>query len=583
MAMHVFISATSLVFAAWLAHGADGLWQPHSSPRSRSVLSLHPNGPGEDAIQAGKFHADFFELRNEDLKGMSWIEGPGSAGAPREEATQPAGRFARLFERLRWGKRARSEPPATDETPARPRLSMGQKLAQHLRRAQAGLRRIAPKWLSRLRARVRNWWAPEGPIPVFPESEPEDLLARQVVQQRMWLLELRRKRDLGGSQETPVASVTVTSASTGGTKQLKVGPLFWKGDDGFVMYSAEDVETGEELVLKAVTAHGADTTASVAVLQAEASCLKNLQNINTPQEARDRLRFLLPDDTFTVAEAPPAKALSLSFSEAPVANFFLRMPKPVTTLLAYLQAMEKGVFHGSDHRPLQHLLTLRVIRLAAILQTQGLVHGGFTPDNLLMMPDGRLMLSGFGVVRKNGSVGPVTDVKPTYAPPGFMRGGKTVKYTYALNAWQLGLTIHQIWCSRLPFRLKTPGMSRAGNRPSMDRPGYNIFYFDDCDVIPSPVEGLIKKLLHFRGWRRMLALSAFRSSEYEAIRRDVDSLFESYKADLRQEEVSAQPQVPRPGRRIASKRWARVNKRWARRQLACRAYRQVPEKVTLNR
>src|SRR5262249_45042488 len=95
--------------------------------------------------------------------------------------------------------------------------------------------------------------------------------------------------------------------------------------------------------------------------------------------------------------------------------------------------------------------------LAAIHQA-GIVHRALTPQNLLRMSDGRVVLTDFGLatdVREGSSVQGGTI---SYMAPELLRGGRS---SFVSDVWALGVVMHEI-----VFREK-PRWREGGAAPEM--------------------------------------------------------------------------------------------------------------------
>ncbi|KFG56598.1 rhoptry protein ROP5 [Toxoplasma gondii RUB] len=243
----------------------------------------------------------------------------------------------------------------------------------------------------------------------------------------------------------------------------------------------------------------------------------------SPEEARDRRRLLLPSDAVAVQSQPPFAQLSPGQSDNAVANYLLLMPAASVDLELLIRSGDFVDIFGGQHGWLTtSILTAQLIRLAANLQSKGLVHGHFTPDNLFIMPDGRLMLGDVSALRKVGTRGPASSVPVTYAPREFLNAS-TATFTHALDAWQLGLSIYRVWCQVLPFGLVTPGIKRSWKRPSLRVPGTDSLSFFPCGYVPDFVKTLIGRFLNFDRRRRLLPLEAMETPEFLQLQNEISS------------------------------------------------------------
>ena len=75
------------------------------------------------------------------------------------------------------------------------------------------------------------------------------------------------------------------------------------------------------------------------------------------------------------------------------------------------------------------------------IHAAGIVHRDLTPQNLLRMGDGRLVLSDFGLATDAGESTSVHGGTVAYMAPEVMRGGKS---SVASDVWALGVVMHEI-------------------------------------------------------------------------------------------------------------------------------------------
>lgn len=90
------------------------------------------------------------------------------------------------------------------------------------------------------------------------------------------------------------------------------------------------------------------------------------------------------------------------------------------------------------------------------LQSAGWVHGDLKPDNILVMPDGSVRLSDFGLaVELEGTHGYLPPVgSPDYVPPERRRealGERGLAVRASADIWAFGITAHLLLTGRLPF------------------------------------------------------------------------------------------------------------------------------------
>src|SRR5436190_9676617 len=78
----------------------------------------------------------------------------------------------------------------------------------------------------------------------------------------------------------------------------------------------------------------------------------------------------------------------------------------------------------------------------AAIHAAGIVHRDLTPQNLLRMSDGRLVLSDFGLaVDVSDTTSSVHGGTIAYMAPEVVRGGKA---SAASDIWALGVVVHEI-------------------------------------------------------------------------------------------------------------------------------------------
>jgi tetratricopeptide (TPR) repeat protein len=104
---------------------------------------------------------------------------------------------------------------------------------------------------------------------------------------------------------------------------------------------------------------------------------------------------------------------------------------------------------GSAQRPLaERLEDARAIcaGLAAI-HAVGIVHRDVTPQNLLRMGDGRLVISDFGLAIELTATTTLHGGTPNYMPPETMLGRRADQRS---DVWQLGVILHELFFGRRP-------------------------------------------------------------------------------------------------------------------------------------
>ncbi|EPR56762.1 rhoptry protein ROP5 [Toxoplasma gondii GT1] len=425
------------------------------------------------------------------------------------------GIFRRLVRRLRRGRGTADGAGVADETHQEPRPPLRKRLAQHFRRLRGFFGRLTPRWLSGLGRRAQRWWrGRQRPLldPSFHGLEAGDSFMRDLLKREKELIGYCREEALkepAAMVEAVTATVwpqnaetTVDSLLSQGERKLKlVQPL--RVGDRSVVFLVRDVERLEYFALKVFTM-GAENSRSELERLHEATFAAARLLGESPEEARDRRRLLLPSDVVAVQSQPPFAQLSPGQSDYAVANYLLLMPAA----------------SGGEGILARHILTAQLIRLAANLQSKGLVHGRFTPDNLFLMPYGPVMLGDVSALWKVGTRGPASSVPVTYAPREFLNAN-TATFTHALNAWQLGLSIYRVWCLFLPFGLVTPGIKGSWKRPSLLVPGTDSLSFFPCAPVPDFVETLIRRFLNFDRRRRLLPLEAMETPEFLQLQNEI--------------------------------------------------------------
>jgi serine/threonine-protein kinase len=115
---------------------------------------------------------------------------------------------------------------------------------------------------------------------------------------------------------------------------------------------------------------------------------------------------------------------------------------------------------GSDRsgRPLgERLVDARALcaGLAAI-HAVGIIHRDVTPQNVLRMKDGRLVLSDFGLAIEGNDNTTIHGGTPAYMPPEALMGERSDQRS---DVWQLGTILHEILFGRRPeFERKREGL-----------------------------------------------------------------------------------------------------------------------------
>jgi tetratricopeptide (TPR) repeat protein len=97
----------------------------------------------------------------------------------------------------------------------------------------------------------------------------------------------------------------------------------------------------------------------------------------------------------------------------------------------------------------------------AAIHAVGIIHRDVTPQNVLRMSDGRLVLSDFGLAIEVTSNTTMYGGTPSYMPPETAMGGRADQRS---DVWQLGAVLHEIF-----FGLR-PEWEHAGDRVTMKWP-----------------------------------------------------------------------------------------------------------------
>jgi serine/threonine-protein kinase len=88
-----------------------------------------------------------------------------------------------------------------------------------------------------------------------------------------------------------------------------------------------------------------------------------------------------------------------------------------------------------------------VIDGLAAIHSAGIVHRDVTPNNILRMADGRLVLSDFGLALLDGETTGFIAGTPKYVAPEVLAGARADQRS---DVWQLGLVLHEIFFERRP-------------------------------------------------------------------------------------------------------------------------------------
>ncbi|PFH37364.1 rhoptry protein ROP18 [Besnoitia besnoiti] len=309
------------------------------------------------------------------------------------------------------------------------------------------------------------------------------------------------------------------SEVTGSRRVLVRGPLVGRGAFSHV-YLARDAETQEKFVLKVAIEEAKPTAATFDELHAEAEAYKLFPAVKTPQEAQERLRFMVPSDVVKIPSAPPYAYHGRKRSRIWALNYFLVMPKGDANLSQLLDAFLQDHSLSTDTgigRVARLQLTSAVVRLVANLHDQGFVHADIKPQNMVVMKDGRMLLADFGFLRKHNSVEEPCGTLG-YVAPELLSAGP-VKFRYSADAWAVGATLFRIWCGQFPAKVyRRPW--QLGPEDCMSRP-------------PEPVVILMGQFLQKVERRRLHPLAAMRTPQFRQINEEVErALIEENQQDL---------------------------------------------------
>ena len=125
-----------------------------------------------------------------------------------------------------------------------------------------------------------------------------------------------------------------------------------------------------------------------------------------------------------------------------------------------LRAMLRdGGAGGSEKKPLRPLAERLVDARAlcaglAAIHAVGIVHRDVTPQNVLRMTDGRLVISDFGLAIESDDNTTVHGGTPAYMPPEAVMGGRS---DLRSDVWQLGAILHELLFGSRPQFTRTDG------------------------------------------------------------------------------------------------------------------------------
>ncbi|KEP60113.1 UNVERIFIED_CONTAM: rhoptry kinase family protein (incomplete catalytic triad) [Hammondia hammondi] len=529
--------ATGLLLLTCLVWRAGAFQTSPPNSRTNELTSAIPGEATKNTAEERGI-GDFSNYSHSVVDDVADISSGTVPRAPASSASTSAsaGVFNRLVSRFRRGRRTTKGAGVADETQQGQRPSLRERLAQHFRRLRGLFGRLMPRWAFGFGLPIGRWWSRRRLDPVFHCMEPGDEFTRYLVRANKDRIGFYRRGMVEG-YEMEVRAVTaaiwpqnaartVASLLDKRKRTLRLVGAFGRSVRS-VLYLAQDVETQEHMAAEVFTLSGENR--GLDLLRVHGNLFVSTGFLGeSPVLARDRRRLLLPHDAVAAQSQPPFEDLNPGQSNYPVANYFLLMPPPMMSLETLHRIVDNEAFLMGDFgRVIRLVLTAELIKIAANLQIRGLVHGRITSENLFIMPDGRLMLGDVSALRKVGNRGPVSSVPVTYAPREFLSNTDAAAFTHALDAWQVGLVIHRIWCLILPFGLVTPRMKRSGRRPSMRVPGVDVLSVEGCTPMPDPVEVLVRCFLNFNSRKRLLPLRAMGTPEFRQLQIDISTSLSS--------------------------------------------------------
>ncbi|HXI60608.1 MAG TPA: serine/threonine-protein kinase [Polyangia bacterium] len=114
-----------------------------------------------------------------------------------------------------------------------------------------------------------------------------------------------------------------------------------------------------------------------------------------------------------------------------------------------LRQLLRAAGDSATQRPLEERLADARALCAglAAIHAVGITHRDVTPQNVLRMQDGRLVLSDFGLAIANNDNTTIHGGTPAYMPPEALMGGRSDQRS---DVWQLGAILHEIMFGRKP-------------------------------------------------------------------------------------------------------------------------------------
>ena len=136
-------------------------------------------------------------------------------------------------------------------------------------------------------------------------------------------------------------------------------------------------------------------------------------------------------------------------------HWFITMELGMGTTLRTLFEQESSV-EGAGARPLSdRLVDARAISAGlAAIHAVGIVHRDVTPQNVLRMDDGRLVISDFGLAVELAATTTMHGGTPNYMPPETLLGRRNDQRS---DVWQLGLILHELFFGQRPVFEETAG------------------------------------------------------------------------------------------------------------------------------
>ncbi|ESS33238.1 rhoptry protein ROP18 [Toxoplasma gondii VEG] len=518
----------ALVFLLFQVQDGTGITLRPSKLDSKPTISLDSqqhvaNKRGSATVGHYKYS---LAGATESTRDVSLLEERAQHGVNTQETNQRRTTFQRLVNRLRRRERDGAVSGFAADSPSRPRLSVRQRLAQLLRRAKSFFTHGIRRYYSQGRNRLRSWWAQRRRSGlVFEKADSGCVIGKRILAHMRE--QIRQPQALESSQRLdgiltaaawpPDVPAKFVSLTTGETRTLVRGaPL---GSGGFAaVYQVTDVETNEELAVKVIISEKKPTDETMRDLERESFCYKNFSLAKTAKDAQENWRFMVASDVVTLEGQPATTEVVIGSATKWVPNYFLLMMRAETDMSKVISWLfgDASVNNSELGLVVRMHLSSQAIRLVANVQAQGIVHTDIKPPNFLLLKDGRLFLGDFGTYKTNNSVGPAIGT-PGYEPPEQPFHSYGVTYTFATDAWQLGITLYCIWCKESP----TPADGI-----------WDYLHFADCSSTPELVQDLIRNLLNREPQKRMLPLQALKTAAFN----EMDSVVKRAAQNFEQQE-----------------------------------------------